>query len=47
MKNLSEWAVQLAGRVDSFLKQRTIIAVLMLLVYVMQFVFVFVTHRDL
>ena len=30
MKNLTEWAVQLAGRVDSFLKQRTIVAVLML-----------------
>ena len=30
MKNLSEWAAQLAGRVDSFLKQRTIVAVLML-----------------
>ena len=30
MKNLSEWAVQLAGRVDSFLKQRAIVAVLML-----------------
>ena len=30
MKNLTEWAVQLAGRVDSFLKQRTIVALLML-----------------
>ena len=30
MKNLIEWAVQLAGRVDSFLKQRTIVALLML-----------------
>lgn len=30
MKNLTEWAVRLAGRVDSFLKQRTIVAVLML-----------------
>ena len=30
MKNLSEWTVQLAGRVDSFLKQRAIVAVLML-----------------
>lgn len=30
MKNLSERVVQLAGRVDSFMKRRTIIAVLML-----------------
>lgn len=30
IKNLSEWAVQIAGRVDSFMKQRTIVAVLML-----------------
>ena len=30
MKNLSERVAQLAGRVDSFMKQRTIVAVLML-----------------
>ena len=30
IKNLSEWAAQIAGRVDSFMKQRTIVALLML-----------------
>ena len=30
MNHLSEWATQLAGRIDSFMKQRTIVAGLML-----------------
>ena len=30
IKNLSEWAAQIAGRVDSFMKQRAIVALLML-----------------